>query len=365
MALQGKGFFIWKIPNVENGDPTAIASLAGAGNYSHVLVKIADGSGPFNIDNARGIDLVPPVVQALRRRGIQAWGWHYVYGNDPTGEANRAIQRLTQLNLDGYVIDAEGEYKQPGKAAAARKFMGLLRQAFPSLPVALCSYRFPSYHPQLPWRDFLELCDYNMPQVYWQNSHNPGDQLTRSVTEFRAMTPYRPIIAAGSAYKSGAWSATPADIQSFLRTAQDLNLSAANFWEWSNCRSYLPEVWQAVQEYPWSNLPPPQDITQQYIAALNSHDPNLVVGLYNPTAVHVNAARTIQGVTAIRSWYQTVFNQLLPNASFTHTGFTGAGSSRHFTWTAVSSAGTVSDGSDTLGLVNGKIAYHYTFFTIS
>ena len=364
MALQGKGFFIWKIPAVENGDPAAIANQAAAGNYSHVLVKIADGAGSFNIDSNRG-DLVPPVVQALRGRGIQVWGWHYVYGNDPAGEANRAIQRLTQLNLDGYVIDAEGEYKQPGKATAAQKFMSMLRQAFPSLPVALCSYRFPSYHPQLPWKDFLERCDYNMPQVYWQNSHNPAEQLTRSVTEFRAMTPYRPIIAAGSAYKSGAWFPAPAEIQDFLRTAQNLNLSAANFWEWSNCRAYLPEVWKAIQEYPWSSLPPPQDITQQYITALNSHDPNLVVGLYNPTAVHVNAARTIQGAEAIRSWYQSVFSQLLPNATFTHTGFTGAGSSRHFTWTAVSSAGTVRDGSDTFGLVNGKISYHYTFFTVS
>ena len=60
-----------------------------------------------------------------------------------------------------------------------------------------------------------------------------------------------------------------------------------------------------------------------------------------------------------------MFSQLLPNGVFTLTGFTGTGSSRHFTWTAVSSQGKVQNGNDTLGVTNGKIAYHYSFFNVS
>jgi hypothetical protein len=364
VALQGKGYFIWQIQNVENGDVNVIANLAKAANFSHILIKIADGVGSYNIDGARGIDLVPPLVQALRARGIQPWGWHYIYGVDPLGEANRAIQRLNQLQLDGYVIDAEGEFKQPGKSEAAKKFMDRLRSALPNLPVALCSYRFPSFHPQIPWKVFLEKCDFNMPQVYWQNSHNPGEQLTRCVREFEAMTPYRPIVPAGSAYKSGTWAPTPGEIQEFLRTAQSLNLSAANFWEWSNTRKYLPDIWEAASSYPWSIEPPPQDITQQFVSALNKRDPELMTGFYTANAVHVNAARTIQGIPAIRAWYQSLFNQVLPNGTFSLTSFTGTGSSRHFSWTATSSAGPVRNGNDSLGLVDGKVGYHYTFFTV-
>jgi hypothetical protein len=365
MPLQGKGMYIWRIANCQNGDANAIASLAKQADFSHVLIKIADGPGSFNIDLESGIDLAPPVAQALRSRGIQVYGWHYIYGNDPLGEANKAIQRLDQLDLDGYVIDAEGEFKQPGKAEAARKFMDRLRSALPSLPVAFCSYRFPSFHPQIPWREFLEKCDYNMPQVYWQSSHNPGEQLVRSVREFQAMSPSRPIIPVGSAYKSGAWAPTPAEMQEFLQTAQSLNLSAANFWEWANTRTHLPAVWDAIRDYPWSTVPPPQDITQQLVAAYNTHDPDRVTSLYTPTAVHITAARTVQGSAAIRTWYQSLFNELLPNATFTHTGYTGTASSRHFTWTATSNAGSVRNGNDTIGLLNGKISYHYTFFTVS
>jgi len=364
MALQGKGYFIWKIPYAENGDVSAIVNLAQQARFSHVLVKIADGVSSYNIDD-HGIDLVPPLVQALRARGIQVYGWHFCYGDNPLGEADKAIQRVQQLNLNGYVIDAEGNYKQPGKDVAAARFMERLRAGLPNTPIALCSYRYPSYHPQLPWKEFLEKCDYNMPQVYWEQSHNPAEQLSRSVREFQAMVPFRPIIPVGAAYRRGSWAATVADLMEFLQTAQSLNLTAANFWEWGHTRTYLPDVWDAIRDFPWSTTPLPQDITVRYINALNSHDINRITNLYTPSAVHVNAARTVQGAAAIRTWYQTLFNQILPNSHFTHTGFSGSGNSRHFTWSATSNAGKVNNGSDTIGLISGKIAYHYTFFTVT
>ena len=102
-----------------------------------------------------------------------------------------------------------------------------------------------------------------------------------------------------------------------------------------------------------------------YIDSLNTGNVETVVSLYNPSAVHINAARTAAGIDALRAWYTTVFNQYLPGAKFKLTGFSGTGASRHFTWTATSSRGKVENGNDTLGLANNKIAYHYTFFTVS
>jgi len=368
VPLEGKGFFIWQIRYTENGSASAIANLADQADYTHVLVKIADGTYSYNL-NSSGVDLVPAVVDALHGRGIKVYGWHYVYGDYPSDEASKAIQRIRQTDVDGYVIDAEGEYKEPGKAQAARTFMSRLRSAFPSLPIALCSYRYPSYHPQLPWVEFLERCDYNMPQVYWIGAHNPGDQLRRSVSEFRAMSPYRPIIPVGAAFRSGSWSPTTSDITQFLNTARSLNLSAANFWEWAHCRANLPSLWNTIRDYEWETQPPPPppppDITVQYINALNSHNPGTVAGLYTTSGVHVTAARTIQGTVAITNWYQTLLTQILPNAAFNLISSSGSGSSRHITWTATSSAGNVNNGSDTLGLIGDRIAYHYCSFTVS
>jgi hypothetical protein len=363
MTLTGKGFFIWQIRSCEGGDANTIASLAKDAGLTHVLIKVADVSFSYNVVN--GVDLVPPLVKALRARGISPWGWHYVKGDDPLGEANKAIERVQKLGLDGYVINAEVEYKDPGKAEAAKKFMNRLRTALTTTPIALSSYRYPSIHPQLPWREFLDKCDFNMPQVYWMHADNPADQLNRSVHEFQSLQPYRPIIPTGAAFKEHGWLPTAGQASEFLQTCRGLNLFAANFYSWDSCRVYLPDVWNTIRGFNWETGGPPQDITAQLIAALNARDPNKVVALYSPTAVHTTAARTIQGHTALRAWYQTIFNELLPNAKFTLTGFSGSGASRHLTWTAASAQGKVDNGSDTLGLSDGKIIYHYSFFNVT
>lgn len=364
ITLEGKGFYIWKIPDCEGGDVETITELARNAQLSHVLIKVADGTRKYNYDFDSQVDLVSPLRKRLKQLRIQAWGWHYVYGNDPIGEARVAIRQVEMLELDGYVIDAESQYKQSGKKTAAKKFMKELRTNLPDTPIALSSYRYPSYHPQLPWREFLEYCDFNMPQVYWMFASNPGAQLARSVREFNAMSPSRPIIPTGAAFSEHGWTPKVSEALEFLSKAQDLRLSAANFWEWSAARQ-IPQMWSSIRDFTWPAGGMPKDICEEYIAALNSHTIDEVLGLYAGNAVHINAERTVQGLEALRDWYNNLFADILPQATFELTEFSGESNSRHFSWTAVSSQGKVYNGSDTFGLVDGKIVYHYTFFTVS
>lgn len=371
MTLQGKGFFIWKIVNCEGGNANLIASEAQEAGFTHVLIKVANGIYSYNFNWDQMIDLVPPVAQALRNKGIQVWGWHYVYGDDPISEARIAIRRVQELNLDGYVIDAEAEYKDPGKDVAAERFMTELRSGLGnSVPIALSSYRYPSYHP-IPWNEFLEKCDYNMPQVYWMQAHNPGAQLIQTLQEYESpnIHYHPPIVPVGAAFTEYGWTPTAGEILEFLDTARALNLSGANFWEWYNCREVLTpkhEIWNVIANYDWDvGTPLPKDITEQYVDALNTQDVEKVVDLYDDRAVHVTAARTITGKTAIRAWYTSFLHQILPLAEFFRTGYSGTGNSRHFTWVAQADTNQVLDGNDTLGLADGKIAYHYSYFTFT
>ena len=128
MAIQGKGFMIWQIPSCESGNAAKIAEEAVKAGLTYVLIKIANGVLAYNVNSTTKVDLVPPVVNALHAKGLQVWGWHYVYGNNPTGEAKIAVQRVQELGLDGYVIDAEDEYKRTGMDKAATKFMTELRK---------------------------------------------------------------------------------------------------------------------------------------------------------------------------------------------------------------------------------------------
>jgi hypothetical protein len=366
MPLQGKGFFIWNISSCEGGNPTAIAAAAYAAGLSHVLVKIADGAYTFGYHPTTKQDQVPAVVNELHARGIQVWGWHYVYGDDPVGEANVAIQRVKQLGLDGYVIDAEVEYKEPGKDAAARRFMGELRSGLSSLPIALSAFRFPSYHMDFPWRDFLSSCDINMPQVYWLKAHNAGAQLIRSIQEFQAISPFRPIIPVGSIFRYSDWVPSDAEVTEFLNTARSQNLTAANFYSWDECRKYLPLLWNLAAGYSWPGSSYQNtDITGRYIQALNTRNVDQIVGLFASNALHITAGSTIQGTEALRQWYSALFKDSLPSATFTLVGSSGSGAERQLTWTAVSSNFKVLEGKDTLGLQDGKIAYHYSHFTLT
>jgi hypothetical protein len=363
MLLTGKGMFIWRVRGCEDGNVDAIVNLCKVAGLTHILLKVADGNFSYNIDTKTGEDLALNLARALKSNNIQVYGWHYVYGYDPKTEADRAIQRVTQLGLDGYVIDAEYEYKENHRAA--RLFMDRLRGGLTTLPIGLSSYRFPTLHPQLPWVEFLSKCDFNMPQVYWLLSHNPGEQLRRCQQSFQKIAPYRPIIPTGSIFRHGDWMPTLEEMAEFVATARELNMPAVNFWEWSKARRYHAEIWNWLAAYDWSSgVQIAQDISEQYITGLNSHNLEQLLKLYRPEAVHVTDTRVVQGQSQLRVYFDTLLNRTLPGGVFTLTSYSGKGGVRHLTWTATARSGSVHNGSDTLGLVNGKIAYHYSDYRI-
>jgi len=369
--LQGKGIFVWKIPKCEGGDVRQIASVARDAALTHVIIKVANGIWKYNYDWDRHIDFCPPLVQSLRRRGIEPWGWHYVFGEDPIREARIAVERVNTLGLRGYVINAEAHYKRArNRHAAAEIFMRELRRGVGrDVLLALSSYRYPSLHPELPWNQFLRVCDLNMPQVYWIHAHNPAEQLEQTLRAFASpdIDAHPPIVPTGSAFSEHGWTASASEVRAFLDAARALNLDAVNFWEWHAARDRLPpDMWATISEYDWENgVPEPLDIAVAYIDALNARNPANVAALYASNAVHITSSFTTRGRAAIEGWYRQLFGRVLPDAVFTLANYSGAGSVRHLTWTADSSTGRVVDGRDTIGLnPAGEIVYHYTFFTV-
>lgn len=357
---------IWKIPNCDGGNAAAIASAAKAAGFSHVLIKIANDTRPYNVDST-GKDLVMPVVDALRSNGMQVWGWHYVYGYDPIGEANIAISQTRKFALDGYVIDAEVEYKTAGRDAVARTFMTQLRSGLPSTPVALSSFRWPSYHGTFPWTAFLEKCDINMPQVYWMQAHNPEYDLTRSVNEFKAIKPWRPIVPTGPAFGQDGWAPTASDTKIFLDTAKSLGLTGANFYSWDYSRTKLVPVWNEIAKYNWpaGQIPSSSDPLTNLFACLNTMQYIPISDFYASNAVLVTAKETIQGNGNIRGFFGQMLMNQLNDGVFTITSKEVNGNSIHYTWTCNSYRGKVTNGSDTIGIKDGKIVYHYCYYSIS
>jgi hypothetical protein len=366
MTLEGKGFFIWQIPRCDGGNPSAIAARASAAGLSHVLIKISDGSNkPYNYDPERKVDLVPPVRDALKAAGVSVWGWSYVRGDNPVAEAGLAVRRMLELDLDGFVVNAEIEFKQRGRRESAKRLMAELRAGLPSAPIALSSFRYPTAHRAFPFAEFLEQCDYVMPQVYFEKAHNPEQQLDRSVEEFSALQPARPVIPTAPAYVTSGWRPTPEELKRFLTKSKAMGLTAVNAWSWDYAtRPAFVDLWQAIADFEWPAESMVSNLPEKLIEFLNLGDPSKLVDLYVESAAHVTGERTVTGCEAIEAWYRSLLSETLPNAEFTLTGKSGHRDSCHFTWVAVSDRGEVRDGSDTLGLRDGRIVYHYTYFTI-
>ncbi len=256
-VLSGKGMYLWIISRVEGGDPERIAEVAQQAGLTHVLIKVADRNFAYNIDPKTGVDLVPGLVSALRARGIAPWGWQYIYGTNPAAEAAMAIQRVKQFNLDGFVVNAEKEFKVKGMDVPARQYMQALRAGLPGTPIGFSSYRYPTLHRPLPFEVFLQFSDINMPQVYWVQSSNPAQQLLRSVREHKALSVWRPIVPTGCAYPEGAWKPTAGQITEFLQACKDNEISGANFWEWIYARKDA-SLWAALSAFPWAPATPPE-----------------------------------------------------------------------------------------------------------
>lgn len=282
--MLGKGVFIWQGSSISKGDLGALVDQISAMGLSHVLIKIGDAT----TDHSRSYPDMSMAVTALRQiKGLQIFGWHYVYGGgwidrlggahfdgpSPESEAIFAKNAVRNLGLDGYAIDAEREFKlgwndpDPfrNNLKRASRFMGTLKGI--GVPTALCAYRFPKLHPDFPWDAFLPGSAYHMPQVYWGNYQNASvSELDTSYTQLKALKDM-PFVPVGRAYVGDGHSGerpkgTPVisgEISLFLTEARRLSMFGASFWalDFINYHPHGEMFCQAITDFDWTVIPPP------------------------------------------------------------------------------------------------------------
>lgn len=258
MIPAGKSVMIWQLKNCCNGSMSALAWQLKDAHIKHAWIKVADGEVDFNAD------LMAAAVAALREQQIGVWGWQYLYGGNKfigtsiaAQEAEAAIRNIKRYALDGFVLDPESHYKRPGAQTWASTYMTKLRAVLPDITIGLCSYRFPSLHPELPWQAFLRSTDFHAPQVYWKLATDPGKQLDRSVRELTGLRKL-PIVPVGAAFSEGGWSPTVKQIDEFDCEAHLLNLPGVSWWAWDDRGIEAhPDWYNAISNHRWLGGPGP------------------------------------------------------------------------------------------------------------
>jgi hypothetical protein len=162
----GKGDWIWYMSsaraNLNVTSNLAVFQALKAKGMNWVIVKASqetnsDFAGQFNAT----------LINQAHSAGLKIFGYQYVKGADPSGEAT-AAKAVIAKGADGLIIDAEGEYERlANNAAAATTYMTSIRATYPDLFIAHAPFPIVSYHSKFPYYAFGKYCDAVMPQDYW------------------------------------------------------------------------------------------------------------------------------------------------------------------------------------------------------
>ena len=259
---KGKGLYVWNIVDMPSNWITEFMEMG----LTWIAVKIANGISSSNRRRTAGggwvDDILEPFVTKAKDEGLLVYGWQYVYCYSPEDEAEKAAERMKKFGLDGFIIDAE--HQCYGKPLTADLYSKMLRELMPDIPIGLSTYRFPDQHSRFPYKKFLDICDFNAPQVYW-NKGVAGKELRESYRQYEKIKSL-PFIPAGRAYYGeGFPKPTTLETYDFLDTAQILGCPAAFFWSADalyHRLKPLPEIRRAIAEYEWIGTGepiPPED----------------------------------------------------------------------------------------------------------
>ena len=261
--------FVWVLSRCASGDMARLVQMCLDAGIKWISIKVANGTTVYKgtywelYQQQKLIDEIVPLAKAA---GIEVHFWGYTYANKPGRESIPVIEMIREHRPLSYTINAEKEYKTSAGKQAAIDHASAIRWAMsvsssddiPDIPIGLSTYRWPSVHPDFPWKEFMPYIDFHCPQVYWLGADNPGSQLIRSVNELKKLKDV-PIIPAGTFEIYKNWKPTPQHIIEFCATAQELGILGVNFWEWYYGEDTHPELWKALSDYEWGDIqePPP------------------------------------------------------------------------------------------------------------
>ena len=289
---EGKGMFVWILSRCASGDMGILVQMCLDAEIKWISIKVANGTtlykGSWYLGNKQQA-LLDELVPLAKVAGIEIHFWGYTYGVRPGKEVGPIIEMIKKHRPNSYTINAEKEYKTPaGKQAAIDHASGIRwamqissSDEIPDIPIGLSTYRWPSVHPEFPWKEFMPYIDFHNPQVYWQGADNPGAQLRRSVHELVTLKDI-PIIPAGTMYPHKSWKPTPEHIYEFCTLAQEFGLPAVHFWEWYYAEKKYPELWEALAQFDWifetppPPPPPPNPNDEVYNLALDEFEEKIL-----------------------------------------------------------------------------------------
>lgn len=266
--MNGLGFLIWKLASMP-AVSEVIRLLNGVG-AKWVSIKVADGVYTYN--QKGGDPILKAFIHALQEAGFAVSGWHYVYAEaSPGAQGDRIMERREKLDLKEILVDIEDPGFRGLSALEANRWASVyMDKQHAGTVYGHCSHRFPTYHPYIPHRKMLkhERMDAITPMVYWEQMHNPVEQLQRSLDEYRQISD-KPFIPIGPTYSRGRqssadyWEPTVEDLIDFEEECTRLKLPGRGYYSLDYIIQHKRTDWLAAisdWETPDPPAPPPAPV---------------------------------------------------------------------------------------------------------
>ncbi|HMN11925.1 MAG TPA: hypothetical protein PKD55_06320 [Bellilinea sp.] len=360
---KGKNLFVESIDASDGRSVEQLLIDLDAAKIDNTFTLISEDLTQFNT-NFDGTDKLKYAYKLIKETSRGAWCWHKLALDQAVKEAEGVIQRVVALEPEGLVLEAPIDFSKKDKLLETKQFMTRLRRSFPDLALALCSPKFPSFHVNFPWQEFLSAVNFVFPKVFWEQAHNPASNLTRSFREFSALTPYRSFTPTVPAFASGKWYPNETDFEQLKKWVNENHVLGVNFYSWDTAVAARETLWPMICDFSLTNTQSIDPVISELFESFNQHNLAGVETCYLIDAVRLANNRSSQGLPAISD---AIANWLekMPGAKFTVTGVSFAKNARNVTWTMRSESGSIEDGNDTFGLMDGKIAFHSSTFTLT
>lgn len=253
-VLSGRNMFIWRLAPILKTElgVAGLVAKAKAARLSGVWIKIADGKGPHeNVQSAVALQTFKQLREALGAAGLSVWGWQVPYGQttqNAQAEAAIAAELVLNLGLDGLLMDAEGGagYFTGGPTVARTYAQALSTSLNGRAGLAMCGNDIPSNFPDYPFATFVDVAQFNAPQVYYGGSPSVANRLGRAVNDNRRFD--KPLVPVGAAWIGqgdggcASASACAERAREFLRLVAEQGFPGCSFWHWGGAPLAFWEV---------------------------------------------------------------------------------------------------------------------------
>lgn len=268
---EGRGMFIWKLGKLFGGDYKKALEWAQYMKLDWVAVKFLNGKWKYNYWN--GCWQIKKFIEIFHTAGIDVHGWQWVLMEDPVNEGKALVKGAKELGLKGVLMNIEAPCKNANTQSVS---LYCQEAADLEIPVGFSSYRYPSYHREIAYPFYLDVCTYISPQIYFQPAHNPVEQLLRSKKEYGDLGyDHLPFVPTGPAYQEHGWKPLKQELIDLNQGVIEEKYPGISWWRFgtSVALDFASVIAKMPSNYGGAILPvpppPPPDAHFKTIANLN------------------------------------------------------------------------------------------------